>query len=373
MLYDKLKEYSLKGVYPMHMPGHKRNSEALLPGLPYDIDITEIHGFDDLHVPRGILLETSQLAASLYGSDKAFLLVNGSTVGIISAIGALTTRGDKILIAGACHWSVTNAATLFGLIPVFLPSETDYESGVSLSIDPSAVESEIEKEQNIRLIVVTSPSYEGIVSDISSIADVSQSCGIPLLVDSAHGAHLGFSKKFPVSAVTAGADVVVMSLHKTLPALTQCSLMHVSGERVSHEEIARMLSVLQTSSPSYVLMASIDHCLRLLASDRERLFNEYEQNLEYFAREIASLKNLFVLGNARLFAHDPGKIVIVTKNTALSGFELADILRSENKIELERACAEYAIAMTSICDSKEGFTRLAKALREIDSFQFRKI
>lgn len=373
MLLEKLKNYSQGGIYPMHMPGHKRNTGLLSSVLPYDIDITEICGFDDLHDPHGVLLETAELAASLYGSDKAFMLVGGSTVGILAAIGAHTTRGDSILIAGKCHRSVLNAASLFGLTPISIVPKTDEASGVDLSIDPSDVESALNQHTGISLVVATSPSYEGIVNDINAIADAAHKRGIPLLVDSAHGAHLGFSQYFPTGAVRAGADIVVMSLHKTLPALTQCSLLHVSGKLAAPEEIARLLSVLQTSSPSYVLMASIDNCLRFLASGADRLFREYEKNLERFDKEIASLKNLFVLFrgsgkiNPCIFAFDPGKLVLVTKNTAITGFELAGILRNEHKIELERACADHALAMTGVCDTSEGFNRLAKALLNVDN------
>ena len=372
MLFDKLNEYSMSGVYPMHMPGHKRNTELLPPGLPYDIDITEIHGFDDLHNPHGVLQETAVLAANLYGSEKAFLLVNGSTVGILATIGAHTKRGDKILVAGNYHRSVSNAAGLFGLDLIHITPETDSMSGIGCSIDPIAVESVLEKDQKIQLVIVTSPSYEGVISDIGSIAQVVHKRGIPLLVDSAHGAHLGFSPDFPKSAVTAGADVVVMSLHKTLPALTQCSLLHVCNNRANKDELARLLSVLQTSSPSYVLMSSIDRCLRLLASEKDKLFYKYEKNLCRFNEEIKALTNLSVLNHgsdpphAGFYAFDPGKIVIVTKNTTLSGFILVEILRMEYKVELELACDDYAIAMTSICDSAEGFSRLADALVAID-------
>ena len=388
MLYEKLREYAASGVYPMHMPGHKRNAAALPPGLPYELDITEIYGFDDLHDPHGFLEETAGLAAKLYGSVRAFLLINGSTVGILAAIGALTTRGDKILIAGNCHRSVTNAVSLFGLTPVMLTPDTDAASGVACSVDPSSVKSALAKDNGIKLVVVTSPSYEGVISDIDSIARAAHSLDIPLLADSAHGAHLGFSSAFPASAVQAGADVVVMSLHKTLPALTQCSLLHVCGERANVSEIKRLLSVLQTSSPSYVLMASIDQCLGLLSSEKGRLFKEYERNLTLFEKRILPLKNLRVLcrgtqgagsavpsrGNNRnvplcsaFYDFDPGKLVIVTKNTAISGVLLADILRSDYNIEIERACADHAIAMTSICDTAEGFVRLSDALLAIDS------
>ena len=386
MLYEKLKEHANGGVYPMHMPGHKRNTGLLATGLPYDFDITEIHNFDDLYNPQGVLLETAELAAELYGSDKAFLLVNGSTVGILAAIGAHVKRGEKFLAIRNNHRSVENAASLFGLNEICLTPEIDEYSGVRCSADPAAIEAAVVNDPGIRLVVVTSPSYEGVISDIRSISDIVHRHGIPLFVDAAHGAHLGFSPGFPENPVRLGADAIVTSLHKTLPALTQCSLLHVCGERADTQEIKRLLSVLQTSSPSYVLMASIDHCLRLLASDKDRLFSEYEQNLKCFYSEVEALRKIKVLGNdtrgrfcCALFAcairaqqnrppvsFDPGKIVIVTKNTTLSGYELADILRTKYKIELELARDDYALAMTSICDAPEAFRRLANALLSID-------
>jgi len=221
-------------------------------------------------------------------------------------------------------------------------------------------------------VIITSPTYEGVISDIATIADIVHEQNIPLLVDGAHGAHLGLSACFPDDIIRTGADVVVMSLHKTLPALTQCSLLHASGKRAKTAEIEGLLSVLQTSSPSYVLMASIDYCLRLLESDKERLFSEYKQNLDAFNRSIMVLKNLSVLNHGTskpipgFFSFDLGKLVIATKNTILDGVMLTNILRKEYNIELELAFKNYAIAMTSICDHPEGFTRLADALIKID-------
>ena len=370
MLYDKLKEYAKSGAYPMHMPGHKRNTGFLPPGFPYDIDITEIHDFDNLHAPCGCLLKIADFAARLYGSDKSFLLVNGSTVGLLAAIGAHTVRGDKILMARNCHLSVYNAVSLFGLSPIYIQPKTDEKTGFAASIAPSAVKSALDSDPDIKLVVLTSPTFEGVVSDISAISDAVHEKNIPLLVDAAHGAHLGFSAKFPNSRVKAGADIVVISLHKTLPALTQCALLHICGTRANTDETERLLKTLQTTSPSYVLMASIDHCLRLVASEGAHLFGEYEKKLELFTERVSALKNLSVFtfpssAGPQFYAHDPGKIVILTNNV-MSGTELSEVLRAEYNIELEMACPSYAVAMTSICDSVEGFVRLAEALIEID-------
>ena len=373
MLYDKLKVYADSGMCPMHMPGHKRNAEYMPPGLPYDIDISEIHGFDVLRDPQGVLLETEKLAAQLYGSLDAFMLVNGSTIGMLTAIGAHTKRGDKILAYGKCHRSTPNAAELFGLELVYVEPRIDRASGVPCSITPAAIESALETNPDIKLVVLTSPTYEGVVSDVAAISDVVHGEGIPLVVDSAHGAHLGFSDAFPKSAIALGADVVVVSLHKTLPALTQCSLLHVCSERADTARIKRLLSILQTTSPSYVFMASIDHCLRLLKSDKDKLFNDYERNLAHFSNRVMDVNNMAVLCHGRdslhpgFFDFDMGKIVVVTKNTALSGMELAYILKDDYMVEIERVHNNYVIAMTSICDRPESLVRFADALCAIDA------
>ena len=351
----------------MHMPGHKRNPSFMPSELNCNIDITEIYDFDDLHNSQGVLRDTTRLAAELYGSLDAFLLINGSTVGILAAIGAHTKQGDKILTDNNCHRSVTNAADLFGLDALFVTPDTDEKTGVSCSITPESVEEALKKDITIKLVVITSPSYEGVVSDIKAIAEFTHKAGALLLVDCSHGAHLGFSNEFPESPVSLGADIVVMSLHKTLPALTQCSLLHICSERANTTATKHLLSILQTSSPSYVLMASIDSCLQLLKTDSKRLFNDYGRNLkDFYCKVKAGCKHFSFPDSSSFYDYDMGKIVIVTKNTKLSGCGLADILRSKYKIELERTTDDYAIAMTSICDTNEGFHRLADALVKID-------
>jgi len=371
MLIEKLKKYTSGTVYPMHMPGHKRNANMLPKGLPYEIDLTEIYDFDDLHNPNDILLDMEMLATKLYGSEKVFPLINGSTVGILAAIGAHTSRGDKILVANQHHWSIDNAAELFGLTPIYISAEIHKPSGVQAGIEPLAVEKALLENPDIKLIVITSPSYEGVVSDICSIAKLAHKKNIPLFVDSAHGAHLGFSKMFPKSAIQEGADIVVMSLHKTLPALTQCSLLHLCSNRVNIEETRRLLSVLQTSSPSYILMASIDSCLHLLDRDADALFENYEKNLKHFDNRIMDLKIFSVLchGSSQkpdcFFDFDPGKLVVVTKDTPMPGIAFGNYMRFEKNIEIERSCDDYSICMTSICDTTEGLKRFAGVLLEL--------
>jgi arginine/lysine/ornithine decarboxylase len=343
-LQSELEQYNSSGIYPMHMPGHKRNS-ALLPfPSPYAIDITEIDGFDNLHDAHGILAKGMKKAAALYGSGASFYLVSGSTCGILAGISACTKQGDAVLMARNCHRSVYHAVSLCRLRPVYLLPKTDEPFGISGSVSPEDVEAAL-KESGARLVVITSPTYAGVCSDLEAIAGVAHRHGVPLLVDAAHGAHFGFSGYFPPNAVRSGADLVVHSLHKTLPALTQSALLHVNGGFVDPGDVQRALSVFETSSPSYVLMASIDSCIALLEEQSKELFKAYEKLLDRFSRDMEGLEHLriFRMGGDRkrnhpnVFDFDPGKLILSVKNTSLSGVGLHDVLLRDYRIQLEMA------------------------------------
>ena len=371
-----LRVYGASGVCPMHMPGHKRNTALLGDELPYTMDVTEVEGFDNLQNPEGILLRAETRAAALYGSRRAFLSVNGSTGAVLAAVYACTKPYDKVILARGCHRSVYAALELRLLRPVYLSGPVDGASGLSGSIPPDAVRAALRANPDARLVVVPSPTYAGVESDIRGIAAAAHGAGVPLLVDAAHGAHLGFSPAFGEGAVRAGADLVVMSLHKTLPALTQCALLHLGGGLVAAEALRSAVNTFQTSSPSYVLLASIDACLRLLEKDGPALFAAYEERLAAFGEKMKALRRLCVLcaGNdapenhPSFFRFDPGKLLLLTRGAAdLAGPALARTLREGYRIETEMAAPDYVVAMTSICDPDENFDRLAAALLEIDA------
>ena len=367
-LYDKLEEYSKNDYCPMHMPGHKRNVELLGSKLPYNIDITEIDGFDDLHNPKGIIKEIENKAQKLYNSKRSFILVNGSTCGILAGIRSVVKPNDKILVARNCHKSVYHAIELNFLEPIYIMPKM-YETGIEGEINPEEVKKKIEENPDIKLIVLTSPTYEGVISNIKEIAKIAHRYKIPVLVDEAHGAHLNFVEELKqYEALNAGADIVVQSLHKTLPALTQTAIMHIQGNLVKEGEVARQLNIFETSSPSYILMSSINECLSQIEEKGKELFKEYNNNLKEFYEETKKLKNLKILKNEidKSQTYDNGKIVIITNNINVTGKELSEILRKEYKIELEMANVNYAIAMTSVCDTKKNFERLVTALKEID-------
>ena len=368
-LQEKLEEYYNKNYLPMHMPGHKRNVELLGEKLPYKIDITEIDGFDDLHHASGIIKNIENKAKRIYGSKRSFILVNGSTCGILAGIRSVINFGDKVLVARNSHKSVYNAIEINGLNPIYMLPKIG-EDGIDGNIDSNEVEEKLKENKDIKLVILTSPTYEGVISDVSFIVSIAHKYNVPVLVDEAHGAHLRFMENIcDKEALNSGADIVIQSLHKTLPALTGTALLHIQGDLVKEENVARELSIFETSSPSYILMSSIEECLDIIESKGKELFKEYQDNLKYFYNEAKKFKNLKILGNEieNKDYYDFGKIVIKTNKTNITGKELADILRNDYKIELEMSSINYALAMTSLCDSRENFKRLLDALIDIDN------
>lgn len=332
-------------------------------GLPYGIDITEIEGFDDLHHADGILKDAQELAARVYGADETRFLVNGSTVGILSAILGCTNKGDRILVARHCHKSVYHAIYLNELRPVYLYPEFSEALHLNTDISVSAVETALMEYSDIRAVIIVSPTYDGVISDVKKIASLVHGYGIPLIVDEAHGAHLGFHPYFEKNALTGGADVVIHSVHKTLPSLTQTALLHVQGDIVNRKRIFRYLDMLQSSSPSYVLMAGIDSCIHLLQQGA-RLFDPYVEQLAGLRERLKTLKHLRLLETEH---YDYSKLVVSAKGQELTGKELYQILLDRYHLQMEMAAGTYVIAMTSVGDSTEGFARLERALREIDA------
>ena len=394
-LYDKLIAYSESDFYGFHMPGHKRNGGLLTENLPFEMDITEIEGFDDLHHADGILKDAQVLAAQVYHADETHFLINGSTAGILSAILGCTQKCDQILVARNCHKSVYHAMYMNELKPIYLYPQYEPELELNGEVSVEDVRRKLAANPDTRAVVLVSPTYDGVVSDIAAIAEIVHTCGIPLIVDEAHGAHFGFHPYFPKNANEKGADIVIHSLHKTLPALTQTALLHVNGSLVNRRRIKQYLDMLQTSSPSYVLMASIDACVRMLADDcrREQIFDSYVEMLRETRAQLQDLKWLQMLETENF---DPSKVVISTKRAMgtdplekamgtdplashgdgpfgeshgdrPSGKMLYHELLEKYHLQMEMLTDSYVLAMTTVGDTEAGMQRLARALHEIDA------
>lgn len=359
-----------EGYLSLHMPGHKEN-EALAPylkALGARLDITELPEFDDLHDPTGILKEGMEKAARLWGARRSFFQVNGSTGGLLAAIRAATRRGDRILMARHCHKAIYHAAELCGLEPVFLMPPV--VEGISASITPEMVREALRAHPDCRLLVYPSPTYDGVLSDTAGICAAAHEKGVPVLVDEAHGAHLGLWPGFPKNAVQQGADLVVASLHKMLPSLTQTAILHVGGGSIPLPEVRRQTGIFQSSSPSYLLMASMDSCVRFLETQGEAAFAAWDRRLRELRQGLRGMERLRLLEpeeNPAIFAMDPAKLLLSTRGSNLTGVELKKRLREEYQIELEMALEDYAVAMTGLGSDDAMAPRLIQALRALDA------
>ncbi len=364
-LYDRLKTYGNSDFVPFHMPGHKRNPDKFGMDEVAQIDITEIDGFDDYHYPQEIIKEVQEQAAKVYRTDYSFYLVNGSTAGLLTAISAVTSYGDSIVVARNCHKAVYNAISIRGLMPEYIYPKICDECGILGEIVPEDVVTALEKT-GAKVVVITSPTYEGILSDVAAIAEVCHKNGSVLIVDEAHGAHFNYSGEFPDTAMKCGADIVIESLHKTLPSYTQTAIIHVKSDLVDISSVRRYLSIYQTSSPSYIFMAGINRCIDYMTSENGQAANrEYIKNLKLLREKLRSLKNIRLFEPQKnCFDYDISKIVLRVPG---KGAYLQEMLLEKYHIQLEMAAADYVIAMTSIGDDFGWYDRLFAALGEIDA------
>ena len=376
-LYQKLNAYGGDDFYPYHMPGHKRRLFGEMPGDMMKMDITEIDGFDNLHQPEEILKELQEKAAQLYGAEESFYLINGSTCGILSAISAAIPVGGHLLMARNCHKSAYHAAYLRNLTLSYLYPAVLEEYDICDAVTPKQVREALEAEPDIGAVLIVSPTYEGRIADIQEIAHVVHEKGIPLIVDEAHGAHLGLYETsrschrgeeiypfFAANSCQLGADLVIHSVHKTLPAMTQTALLHVNGGLVDRERLRRFLHIYQSSSPSYVLMASIDNALQLVCEQGNQLFADFRSNYLEMLEQLSACEHLqFVPLSA---GQDIGKLVISTKKIGLPGKRIYDILLQKYHLQLEMAAGSFCLAMFTIGDTKEAYERMVQALLAVD-------
>ena len=331
------------------------------------MDITEITDYDNLHEPEGIIRESMDLIKDIFHSKESWYLVGGSTLGILVSISSVCSQGDKILIGRNCHKAVYNCIRLLQLEAVYCYADISSQYDVCVDMKAESVEAKLKENPDIKAVVITSPTYEGVVSDIAAIKEVLRPHGIPLIVDEAHGAHLIFHEYFPKSATECGADLVIQSTHKTLPSFTQTAVLHLCSDQIKKEQVEEMLDIYETSSPSYLLMASAEYGIMYMQEKKDKL-TQYVDNLKIFRRKCEQLKKIELLSQEKLgcYAYDNGKLVFSVKNAGINGKELFRLLYEKYHIELEMENLTYGIAMTSICDKKEHFDRLWKAISEID-------
>lgn len=369
-LFCKLKEYCSSDAYPFHMPGHKRTD--VMPHMKpfFEMDITEIDGFDNLHEAEGILKEIEVQAAELYGAREAIISVNGTTAGILAAILSQVPKGGSMVMGRGAHKSVYHGLYLQEVEPVYLQADS-LSYGIPGDISPKQVAQAMDDNPLAKTVLLTSPTYEGLLLDIPAIAkEVHKRDGI-LLVDAAHGAHLGFTECMPKNPVNQGADLVVVSLHKTMPAMTQTSLVLVGSERVDAANLRRHMAIVQTSSPSYILMTSIQESILYARERGEEALSKMAKESKAITKRIhEACKHVLIVDGQRDLEEakswDPSKLLITTKNGELSGSEIYHFLRREHHLQLEMATSTYGLAMLSMMDDREAYERLEQALLDLD-------
>lgn len=375
-LFDALMEYVNRETIPFHVPGHKKGVgideefKNFIGQNPFKIDVTVFKLVDSLHHPTGPIKKAQRLAADAYGSDAAFFSIHGTSGAIQTMIMSVVSAGEKIIIPRNVHKSVTAGIILSGAIPVYMQPALDKKVGIAHGVTPETVEKSLKENPDAKAVLVINPTYYGVATDLKKIADIVHSYDIPLIVDEAHGPHLGFNDKLPISAMNAGADICSQSTHKIIGALTQCSLLQVRSERVDINRVQQILSLLQTTSPSYILMASLDCARRQIALNGKELLDKTIELSNYARAEINKIPGFYcfgkeILGNEGVYALDPTKITVTCRDLGITGYDLDMILSNKYHIQVELSDLYNVLAVGSFGDTKESIDSLISALKEI--------
>jgi arginine/lysine/ornithine decarboxylase len=344
-LFTKLEEHYLKKTISFHVPGHKNGTIFPPIGRSWfssilNIDVTELSGLDDLHDPSGVIAQSEELAAALYGVDKTYFLVNGSTVGNLTSILSVASSGDTVIVQRDCHKSVLNALKMANVHPIFIAPDYDDKAHICTGVDEESVIQVIKEYPFAKAVILTNPNYYGITRDLSSIVECAHHHELAVIVDEAHGAHFILGEPFPQSAIRAGADLVIQSAHKTLPAMTMGSYLHVQGTRINLERLEFYLHALQSSSPSYPIMASLDLARFYLAGlkSEKNEIRSLVECLDQFKKQLDDIERIRIVSPlSSSIKQDPLKVIIEPVHTSIkSGYSLQSLLES-NQVYSEMA------------------------------------
>lgn len=377
-LFDALMEYVNRDTIPFHVPGHKKGVgmdeefKKFIGENPLKIDVTVFKLVDSLHHPTGPIKKAQELAADAYGSEASFFSIHGTSGAIQAMVMSVVNDGDKIIIPRNVHKSITSGIILSGAIPVYMQPELDKKVGIAHGVTPETVEATLKSNPDAKAVLIINPTYYGVATNIKKIAEIVHSYNIPLIVDEAHGPHLGFNSKLPMSAIEAGADICSQSTHKIIGAMTQCSLLHVCTNRIDVHKVQQILSLLQTTSPSYVLMASLDCARRQIALHGEELLDKAIELANYARKEINKIEGFYcfgdeIFGRPGCYAMDPTKITITCRDLGITGYDLEMILADKYHIQMELADLYNVLAVGSFGDTRESIDALINALKEISS------
>ena len=334
------------------------------------LDLTEIPGLDNLHAPAGVLKEAQELAAEAFGANKSYFLVNGSTVGLHAAISTVCRPGDHLIAGRDSHSAVINGMLLRGVYPAYILPEYSLGFGINTGIAPQTVESALFEMPDAAGVLITRPNYYGVCSDIKKISEIVHKHNKILIVDEAHGAHLSFHPELPAGALEAGADLVVQSAHKTLPAFTQGAYLHIGSDRIDQERLEYFLDMYQTTSPSYVIMAYLDIARELMRKNGRYLLNGLLSSVRTSLGGISD-SGIRLLGcnDVPGFELDATRITANTASIGITGYSAEKLLRESHNIQAEMSDLFNIVCIATVADDPESIGRLFSALSSLERLQ----
>ncbi|MBD2208861.1 aminotransferase class I/II-fold pyridoxal phosphate-dependent enzyme [Nostoc linckia FACHB-104] len=371
-LLDAVKIWASRPHAPFYTPGHKQGEGIAVPLADllgkevFRADLTELADLDHLFAPQGVIQQAQQLAAEAFGASQTWFLVNGSTCGIGAAILATCSPGDKIILPRNVHSSAIAGLILSGAIPIFLNPEYDPILDMAHSITPNAVESALQQHPDAKAVMIVYPTYYGVCGDVKAIAQITQQYNIPLLVDEAHGAHFTFHAQLPTPALAAGADLTVQSIHKTLGAMTQASMLHIQGNRIDSDRISKALQLVQSTSPSYVLLASLDAARQQMALSGKQLLSHTLQLANAARTRISQIPGLSVLEMPQnkspgFAALDKTRLTVTVSGLGFTGFEAEEILDEKLGVTPEFAALQHLTFIISHGNTQADIEKLVES------------
>ncbi len=374
-LFDALTKYSKSNVTPFDVPGHKMGNGIhedfinVLGKEVFQIDVNSMKELDNLSNPEGVIKDAEDLAAELFHSDNAYFIVNGSTAGVQNMILSAVQPGEKVIIPRNIHKSAINALVLSGANPVYIYPKISEEIGISYGSSLSDTKRVIDENLDAKAILLLNPTYYGFSNGLQEIIEYAHKRDISVLVDESHGTHFYFDKTLPPSSMDLGADMATISVHKTGGSLTQSSLLLHNEGRISANKVRSVINLTQTSSASYLLMASLDMARYNLATNQNLIPNVVSLS-KYAQTELNKIHNIKVINNHNIsnnedFEHDPTKLLIDVSNLGKTGFEIYDLLKKDYNIQLEFGETLCVLAIISIGDTKESINTLIQAFKDI--------
>jgi arginine decarboxylase len=371
-LLDALKAYTTDAHAAFYTPGHKRG-KGIFPPLAdllgtkvFQADLTELGNLDNLFAPEGVIKAAQDLAAETFGARKTWFLVNGSTCGIEAAILATCGTGDKIIMPRNVHSAAIAGLILSGAIPIFINPEYDSVLDIAHSITPATLAATLAQHPDAKAVLVVYPTYYGVCADLPAIAKITHKYHIPLLVDEAHGAHFAFHPQLPTPALAAGADLTVQSIHKVLGAMTQASMLHVQGERIDIDRVNKALQLVQSTSPSYILLASLDAARQQMALHGKALMSRTLELAEIARSQISKIPGLSVLNLPNM---DKTRLTVTVSGLGCTGFAAETILDEKLGVTPELASWQHLTFIISLGNILSDIEKLVQGLISLTQMQ----